>query len=81
MDETITRSAGANHGQEMTPKQMETTIRLIGRVPRQRNTPYGEAPQERYRASFAVRHDPARGAPSPTIEGIHVYCSNIDTNL
>jgi FO synthase len=57
MDETITRSAGASHGQELTPEQMETTIRVIGRVPRQRNTLYDEAPPERYRASFAVRRD------------------------
>ncbi len=57
MDETITRSAGASHGQEMTPAQMESTIRAIGRVPRQRNTLYDEAPPERYRASFAVRRD------------------------
>jgi FO synthase len=54
MDETITRSAGASHGQEMTPAQMETAIRSLGRVPRQRDTLYGTAPEERYRASFAA---------------------------
>jgi FO synthase len=53
MDETITRSAGAVHGQEMTPAMMESTIRSIGRTPRQRTTTYGRAPEERYRASFA----------------------------
>ena len=40
MDETITRSAGAMHGQEMTPATMESIIRSIGRIPRQRNTLY-----------------------------------------
>ena len=55
MDETITRSAGAVHGQEMTPARMESIIRSIGRVPRQRTTVYGEAPEERYAASFAPR--------------------------
>lgn len=61
MDETITRSAGASHGQEMTPAQMEKTIRLLGRKPRQRNTLYDAVPQDRYRASFAAqRHGPAR---------------------
>ena len=55
MDETITRSAGAVHGQEMTPERMESIIRSIGRVPRQRTTVYGEAPEERYAASFASR--------------------------
>ena len=54
MDETITRSAGASNGQEMTPMQMEHTIRSLGRMPRQRNTVYDTAPEERYRASFAA---------------------------
>jgi FO synthase len=52
MDETITRSAGAVHGQEMTPAVMEATIRSIGRAPRQRTTTYGTAPDERYSASL-----------------------------
>jgi FO synthase len=55
MDETITRSAGAVHGQEMTPARMESIIRAIGRIPRQRTTLYGDAPEERYAASFAPR--------------------------
>ena len=52
MDETITRSAGAVHGQEMTPEAMERIIRSLGRVPRQRNTVYGSVSEERYCASF-----------------------------
>src|SRR3954463_9028720 len=52
MDETITRSAGAAHGQEMTPAAMEAIIRSIGRIPRQRDTLYSDVPDERYRASF-----------------------------
>ena len=55
MDETITRSAGAVHGQEMTPARMESIIRSIGRIPRQRTTTYGDAPDDRYAASFAPR--------------------------
>src|SRR5215468_8473057 len=54
MDETITRSAGASHGQEMTPAEMESLIRSLGRVPRQRDTLYRAVPQERYRASFGA---------------------------
>jgi FO synthase len=54
MDETITRSAGASHGREMTPVEMENIIRSLGRVPRQRDTLYRTAPQERYRASFGA---------------------------
>jgi FO synthase len=52
MDETITRSAGATHGQEMAPAEMERIIRSLGRRPRQRDTLYRTVPQERYRASF-----------------------------
>jgi FO synthase len=52
MDETITRAAGASHGQEMTPDEMERTIRSLGRRPRQRDTLYRTASDERYRASF-----------------------------
>ena len=52
MDETITRSAGATHGQEMTPNAMEGIIRSLGRVPRQRDTLYHSVSEERYRASF-----------------------------
>jgi FO synthase len=58
MDETITRSAGASHGQEMTPAEMEAIIRSLARVPRQRTTLYDTAPAERAAASFA----PRRGA-------------------
>jgi len=54
MDETITRSAGAVHGQEMPPERMEGIIREIDRVPRQRDTIYRDVPAERYRASFAA---------------------------
>jgi FO synthase len=59
MDETITRSAGAVHGQEMTPAAMEAIIRSLGRVPLQRTTLYEDAPAERYLASFASRRLPA----------------------
>jgi FO synthase len=42
MDESISRSAGASHGQEMTPAEMDATIVAAGRIPRQRTTTYGE---------------------------------------
>jgi FO synthase len=54
MEETITRAAGASHGQEMTPAEMERTIRSIDRRPRQRDTFYRTVADERYRASFAA---------------------------
>jgi FO synthase len=42
MEESITRAAGATHGQEMTPAQLHRIAIAAGRVPRQRTTLYGE---------------------------------------
>ena len=72
MDETITRSAGAVHGQEMTPDTMERIIRSIGRVPRQRNTVYGNVSDERYRASFV----PAAPSRLQRAEAAPAYCED-----
>ncbi|MEM1076501.1 MAG: 5-amino-6-(D-ribitylamino)uracil--L-tyrosine 4-hydroxyphenyl transferase CofH, partial [Pseudomonadota bacterium] len=52
MNETITRSAGAKHGQEMTPETMEDLLVSAGRPPRQRSTLYGSVSNERYVSSF-----------------------------
>jgi len=41
MDENISRAAGADHGQELGPAEMETLISDIGRTPRRRTTLYG----------------------------------------
>jgi FO synthase len=54
MNESITRAAGAVHGQEMPPESMERVIRALGRAPRQRTTLYADAPAERRAASFAA---------------------------
>ena len=43
MNENISRAAGADHGQELTPRDMEALVRSIGRVPRLRTTLYGSA--------------------------------------
>jgi FO synthase len=69
MDESITRSAGASHGQEMTPVQMEAVIRSLARTPRQRNTLYATVPEDRYRASFAANPSFGRGHASATEQG------------
>jgi len=45
MNETISRSAGASHGQEMTPAALERLIHAIGRLPRQRTTLYERLPR------------------------------------
>ena len=42
MNESISRAAGTQHGQEMPPARMEALIRAIGRMPRQRGTLYGD---------------------------------------
>ncbi|MBV8456276.1 MAG: hypothetical protein JO122_06645, partial [Acetobacteraceae bacterium] len=52
MNESITRAAGAVHGQEMPPESMERVIRALGREPRQRTTLYADAPAPRRAASF-----------------------------
>jgi FO synthase len=52
MNESISRAAGTQHGQEFPPEQMERLIRSIGRMPRQRTTAYGEVPADRRAASF-----------------------------
>jgi FO synthase len=52
MDESISRSAGASHGQEMTPQRMEAIIRASGRIPRQRTTLYRDAEPTLRRRSF-----------------------------
>lgn len=41
MNENISRAAGASHGQEMLPEELEAVIRGIGRTPRRRTTLYG----------------------------------------
>ncbi|HEY8627977.1 MAG TPA: 5-amino-6-(D-ribitylamino)uracil--L-tyrosine 4-hydroxyphenyl transferase CofH [Gaiellaceae bacterium] len=54
MNESISRAAGAEHGQEFAPEAMEALIRANGRIPRQRTTLYGDAPEERRAASFGA---------------------------
>ena len=40
-EESITRGSGGRFGECMTPVEIETAIRLVGRIPRQRTTLYG----------------------------------------
>ena len=54
MNESISRAAGASHGQELPPEGMEEAIRAAGRTPRQRTTLYGTPPPERIAASFGA---------------------------
>jgi FO synthase len=52
MNESISRAAGTQHGQEFPPEAMEALIRSIGRIPVQRDTLYRPAPEERRAVSF-----------------------------
>jgi FO synthase len=54
MNESISRAAGTQHGQEFPPAAMEELIRSIGREPQQRDTLYRSVPEERRAASFAA---------------------------
>jgi FO synthase len=54
MNESISRAAGAAHGQELAPEGMEAAIHALGRTPRQRTTLYGDAPHEQRERSFGA---------------------------
>ena len=54
MNESISRAAGADFGQELRPEAMEELIRSAGRTPRQRTTLYTDAPKDRRLASFGA---------------------------
>jgi len=54
MDETITRAAGAVHGQEMRPEHLEKIIRDAGREPRMRTTLYATPGVEQRNAAFGA---------------------------
>ena len=52
MNESITRAAGAAHGQELAPHIIESLAHGLTRVARQRNTLYGEVGEERHQAAL-----------------------------
>jgi FO synthase len=52
MNESISRAAGAAHGQELDPQGMEEAVRMVGRSPRQRTTLYADSSEERRMRSF-----------------------------
>jgi FO synthase len=77
MNESISRAAGTQHGQELPPERMEALIRETGRVPRQRTTLYREAPPDRWQQSFGapalapIVQTPLRRASSRSSEPAH----------
>jgi FO synthase len=54
MNESISRAAGTQHGQEMPPAEMQALIQGIGRVPMQRDTLYRPVSRERQSAAEAA---------------------------
>jgi FO synthase len=52
MNESISRAAGASHGQELSAPQMRALIEGAGRTPRQRTTLYAAVDPKRERASL-----------------------------
>ena len=55
MNESITRAAGARHGEEMAPAAMLATIEALNLEPRQRTTLYGEASKARQHAAAKAK--------------------------
>ena len=51
MNESISRAAGAAHGQELDAAAMQALIRAAGREPRQRTTLYADVPPQLRRAA------------------------------
>jgi FO synthase len=72
MNESITRAAGAAHGQEFPPAELEALIRSAGREPWQRTTLYAHTAAERRTASLAaapladIVNAPVRKLPAET---------------
>lgn len=54
MNESITRAAGATHGQETSPTHIRALISSLGRRPAQRTTQYTEASSERINAGLTA---------------------------
>ena len=52
MNESITRAAGADHGQEWSPVGMESALKQMDRNPRMRTTAYEDAPVSRKKIAF-----------------------------
>ena len=54
MNESISRAAGSEHGQEVAPERMDALIAALGRISRQRTTLYTDVPAERRRTGYAA---------------------------
>ena len=69
MNESITRAAGASHGQEFPPEEIEALVEGLGRTPVQRTTLYEPAPADRRAAAVgAAPLAPVVNAPARRYE-------------
>jgi FO synthase len=75
MNESISRAAGAGHGQELAPHKMEELIRAAGRTPRPRNTLYGDADNRQMQRakqaaplSTVILTKPSKRSAKPALE-------------
>jgi FO synthase len=66
MNESISRAAGTEHGQELSPERMDALIASLGKTPRQRTTLYKDVPPDRCSASY----DAAELAPLATANAV-----------
>ena len=67
MEESISRMAGATHGQYVSPDAFKQMIHAIGRIPAQRNTVYGLLriwPQPGRPAVEVARREPEAATPA-----------------
>ena len=67
MNESISRAAGTEHGQEFSPEQMDALIASLGRTPRQRTTLYKDVPAERRLASYGAPRLTPLDSPSRVV--------------
>ena len=68
MNESISRAAGTQHGQEFPPEEMEALIQRLGRMPVQRDTVYRPGVQRAARA-FVQRTGTDAGRANPAAQG------------
>jgi len=54
MNESISRAAGADHGQELAPEKMDRLAESLGRVPKHRTTLYGDPAEERIAVAYGA---------------------------
>jgi len=80
MNESITRAAGAVHGQEAAPETLEEWIISAGKFPSQRTTIYGHPSDERRSASFDAPPVLAIVTPPPTRKK-NVVAQEVDEQL